>query len=170
MYWHFFLPSCCFCCCKLTTLQLGVINDAPQRCGRPEVRLSQAAHSVGKGRRDLLPRADKTLSLLRIAVDVDIMRVSSDARVGRAKCRTTSSPAIHFFLYFFLFFFFPSSMASALHIFPFFVSQMLNLHQDSCCWSPMSPEGQMTLREGISIVNKILKRRGREKKRGQNGK
>lgn len=119
MYWLFLLPSCCFCCCKLTTLQLRVINDAPQCCGEPEVRLSQAAHSVGKGRRDLFPRADKTLSLWRIAVDVDIMCVSSHARVGKAKCITSSSHAMQFFSFFF---FFP--LASLTSGFPFFVKQI----------------------------------------------
>lgn len=45
----FFFPSCCFCCCKLTTLQLGVINDAPQRFGGLEVSLLIGCTLCGKG-------------------------------------------------------------------------------------------------------------------------
>lgn len=33
------LHLCCFCCCKLTTLQLGVINDAPWCFGGLEARI-----------------------------------------------------------------------------------------------------------------------------------
>lgn len=54
--------------------------------GRRSV-FSQAARSVGKGRTNLFLRAYKTLSLLRITVDVDIMCVSSDAQMVKGKCR-----------------------------------------------------------------------------------
>jgi len=42
---------------------------------------------VRKGRADPLLGADKALALLRITVDVDVMCVSGEAQMVKARCR-----------------------------------------------------------------------------------
>jgi len=47
----------------------------------------EASNPVRKGRADPLLGADKALALLRITVDVDVMCVSGEAQMVKARCR-----------------------------------------------------------------------------------
>lgn len=101
----FFFLSCCLCSCKLTTLQLGVINGAPQRFGGLEVSLLTGCTLCEKGENGPVPQSGQN----PLSVDVDIMCVSNDAQMAKAKCRRWSFHAVFVVVgFFFPFFLLPT--------------------------------------------------------------